>query len=309
MAYYRSANGKLLITGEYFVLDGAKALAMPTQYGQQIQIAENKNPKSFSWQSNDAFGVVWFQADFKPKTFEILSTSDSDIAKTLQNILIQAAKLGAHTDMAHSAFKVETWLTYPREWGLGSSSTLIYLLSEIFYIDPYTLLEKTFGGSGYDIACADQITPIIYRLQRKNAPDISPVDWNPPFSAHLYFLYLNKKQNSREGIALYSANTDNKTAAIDEMSEITEAVLTIRTLHDFERLITDHENLVQSFVKLPRAKFLYFSDYWGEVKSLGAWGGDFCLVTSDRSEDATRQYFSKKGFDTLIPFDEMRFQI
>jgi len=28
------SNGKLLITGEYLVLDGAKALALPTKYGQ-----------------------------------------------------------------------------------------------------------------------------------------------------------------------------------------------------------------------------------------------------------------------------------
>ena len=28
------SNGKLLITGEYVVLDGAKALALPTKFGQ-----------------------------------------------------------------------------------------------------------------------------------------------------------------------------------------------------------------------------------------------------------------------------------
>ena len=30
------SNGKLLITGEYVVLDGAKALALPTKYGQNL---------------------------------------------------------------------------------------------------------------------------------------------------------------------------------------------------------------------------------------------------------------------------------
>ena len=36
--YY--SNGKLLITGEYLVLDGAEALALPTKFGQNL-IIEN----------------------------------------------------------------------------------------------------------------------------------------------------------------------------------------------------------------------------------------------------------------------------
>ena len=318
MAFYKSANGKLLITGEYFVLDGAKALAMPTKYGQQMQVEEvDKTSDSkdllldpiFTWRSNDAFGETWFKAQFKPKTFDILQSSDEATAKTLQNILINASALSENKSLKTKAYNFETWLTYPREWGLGSSSTLIYLIAQVFETNPFLLLEKTFGGSGYDIACAYALSPIIYKLKNKNARDVNAVEWQPPFSSSLYFLYLNKKQNSRDGIALYRANADSKNAAIEEISEITEAVLTVKTLHDFERLITDHERIVQSFVHLPRAKFLYFSDFWGEIKSLGAWGGDFVLVTSDRNEDATRLYFSNKGFDTLIPFNEIKFEL
>ena len=32
------ANGKLLLTGEYAVLDGAKAIGLPTKRGQSLQI-------------------------------------------------------------------------------------------------------------------------------------------------------------------------------------------------------------------------------------------------------------------------------
>jgi hypothetical protein len=45
-----------------------------------------------------------------------------------------------------------------------------------------------------------------------------------------------------------------------------------------------------------------FSDFNGEVKSLGAWGGDFVMVLSD--SDPT-SYFSSKGFETVISYDEM----
>ncbi|MEQ3661167.1 MAG: GHMP kinase, partial [Flavobacterium sp.] len=39
--YY--SNGKLLLTGEYVVLDGAKALAVPTKFGQSLSIESGIN--------------------------------------------------------------------------------------------------------------------------------------------------------------------------------------------------------------------------------------------------------------------------
>ena len=32
------SNGKLLLTAEYLVLDGAKALALPTKFGQDLEV-------------------------------------------------------------------------------------------------------------------------------------------------------------------------------------------------------------------------------------------------------------------------------
>jgi hypothetical protein len=78
-----------------------------------------------------------------------------------------------------------------------------------------------------------------------------------------------------------------------------------QTLEEFDELMEEHEELVQSVLKQPRAKERLFSDYWGTVKSLGAWGGDFVLVTSNEPEEKTRQYFAEKGFDTVIAYDEM----
>jgi len=34
-------NGKLLLSAEYFVLDGAVALALPTKLGQSLHVQEN----------------------------------------------------------------------------------------------------------------------------------------------------------------------------------------------------------------------------------------------------------------------------
>ena len=56
--YY--SNGKLLLTGEYVVLDGAKALAVPTKFGQLLNIKQGTN-KQFKWTSLDFDATIWFE--------------------------------------------------------------------------------------------------------------------------------------------------------------------------------------------------------------------------------------------------------
>ena len=62
---------------------------------------------------------------------------------------------------------ITTKLTFPRAWGLGTSSTLISLIAQWAKCDPFELLFEAFGGSGYDIACATANSPISYQLPRK----------------------------------------------------------------------------------------------------------------------------------------------
>ena len=62
--------------------------------------------------------------------------------------------------------------------------------------------------------------------------------------------------------------------------------------------------MIAKNLQLQRAKMLYFSDFWGEVKSLGAWGGDFVLVTSDRSLETTRAYFQERGFEQFFRYQD-----
>ena len=45
-----------------------------------------------------------------------------------------------------------------------------------------------------------------------------------------------------------------------------------------------------------------FPDFDGVIKSLGAWGGDFVMVISN--ENPT-DYFMEKGYETVIPYEEM----
>ena len=299
--YY--ANGKLLLTAEYFVLDGAIALACPTKFGQSLAILPS-NSLYFTWKSFNSDGSMWFEGYFDKLNFNYISSNDIAVGKMLEKILKTILELRATPPQYITDFSIETHLSFPREWGLGTSSTLIYNISKLFNVNPFLLLEKTFGGSGYDIACAGADSAILFN-RKNNIPTRENVEFKPFFTQNLYFIYLGHKQNSREGIALYKKHRDTEGVIIDAISDLTIAFLQASDIEILNKIIIEHENIVQSIINLPRAKDVYFSDYWGEIKSLGAWGGDFVLATSDRNEAETIHYFHQKGFSTVLTYDEI----
>ncbi len=296
------ANGKLLISGEYFVLDGAIALALPTKFGQSLQIYSAT--KDLHWKSFDADQQCWFEAQFDFEDFTCFKSTDESTSNRLTEILNAVRKQAPDFLKKSTGLIVETLLTFPKNWGLGTSSTLIYAIAKWAGIDPFVLLADTFGGSGYDIACAGVDQAILY--QRKSGePTFETCTFNPLFKEQLYFVYLGKKQNSREGIARYRERVKEQPFLINTISGLTKEILHAKSIGDFEHCIKEHERMISASLDLPRAKTLYFDDYAGEVKSLGAWGGDFVLVTSQQSVEKTQDYFNQKGFDICLPYKQM----
>tara|TARA_R110002049_G_scaffold268752_1_gene445493 strand:- start:18378 stop:19313 length:936 start_codon:yes stop_codon:yes gene_type:complete len=295
------SNGKLLITGEYVVLDGAISLAVPTKFGQSLDIKPIAE-KKLVWKSLDEEGRVWFEDTFELSHDAMLKQVQHDAtSKRLIQILNAVKQLNPDFLKSDTRFKVTTKLDFPKDWGLGTSSTLINNIAQWANIDAFKLLEMTFGGSGYDIACAQNNTPITYQLAQSK-PLINPIDFNPPFKAQLYFVYLNKKQNSRDGIVHYKAHKGNIAYAISEINDITSKIISCKNLEDFETLLTSHENIISKITKQTPVKTLLFNDFDGCIKSLGAWGGDFILATSKSNPTA---YFKNKGLDTVIPYEDM----
>ena len=288
------------MTGEYAVLDGAKAWAIPTKYGQSLIVIETES-KKIEWKSLDEKEKVWFKAIYDLESMAENSSTSSKISTTLLEILIEAQKLNPHFLTDGMGYGVETKLTFPKDWGLGSSSTLINNIAQWANINPYQLLENTFGGSGYDIACAQHNTPIIYRLENRK-PSVEAVNFKPDFKDQLFFIYLNKKQNSREGISQYRQLNFSTKVLVNSIGDITSKMVSCHDLVTFESLMDQHETILSKTLKTPTVKKSLFDDYTGSIKSLGAWGGDFILVTGDESSMA---YFKQKGFSTIIPYSEM----
>jgi mevalonate kinase len=298
--YY--SNGKLLITGEYLVLDGAKAFALPTKFGQNL-IIEKGNNEAINWKSYDADGSIWFEEIILFS--EILNKKDPEndsVKSTLITILYEAFLLNPDFTKSSQGYTITTQLTFPKSWGLGTSSTLINNIAQWLKIDAFTLLKNSFGGSGYDIACAQNDSPILYHLEFEK-PMVQKVIFSPAFTEHLYFVYLNKKQSSKTAIISYNTNKKNNLKkAIALNDKITFEALNAETLQSFAFAIEKHEAEMSNTLEMQTVKEFLFSDFNGTIKSLGAWGGDFVMAIT--KEDPTA-YFASKGYKTVIPYTEM----
>lgn len=299
-------HGKLLLSGEYFVMDGAEALALPTSVGQSMKVKyRHSYQPTLNWKSIDHTGNVWFESDYEFWHFKPIKNQNLAKQDFVHEVLSAVRLQNPHFLRDDMDVFVETKIEFPLEWGLGSSSTFIYNVAQWAYVSPFELLKKTIGGSGYDIACAQAMGPI--RFQKvDNKPQWESATFNPPFKDSIYFVYLGHKQSSEEEVLKYQEmQIDGKQMIVNEISQLTSEMISVQSLSLFNKIVASHEDIISRALKYEKVKDLYFKDYWGEVKSLGAWGGDFVLVTSDREPSETREYFNNKGYSTFIPFTEI----
>lgn len=307
------SHGKLLISGEYVVLDGATALALPTRPGQSMDVKEFDEPV-IKWESRDADGSTWFEETFQIS--ELRSALDSsilapqdftrkpkeEVSKMLFLTLLSAARQNPELLSGKKGFDIVAITEFPRHWGLGTSSTLIANISKWLNIDAFKLLQDTFGGSGFDVAVALYSGPITFE-KYEDQNSILRTSFDPPFKAQLFFVHLNQKQNSRESIKHYrEQKKETLETAVEKISSITHRIITCTEISEFNLLLEIHENIISQLTGLQKVKSKLFPDYPGAVKSLGGWGGDFILATgSEESMD----YFRQKGYSSILPYSDL----
>ena len=292
------SSGKVLLTGEYVILDGALSLASPTKFGQHLKFEENQS-NLINWKSFNYDGNIWFECSIKNENLEIKSTSSKKISNTLIKIINHIREYNP-SFLKENGSDILTNLTFDKNWGLGSSSTLISNLAKLSGVDPYILNNKIFSGSGYDIACADSISPIVYQLN-KDQKTIDEVSFKPSFYEKIYFIYLNNKQSSISEIENYNKNRASD-SIIKEISNITSTILQCNSIEEFNKLIVSHELIISNLISKSTVKETLFKDFNGSIKSLGAWGGDMIMATS---YDDPNKYFREKGYSTILKFDEL----
>ena len=284
------------------MLDGALALALPCQLGQQLEVAPSPNQLGH-WLALDERGQPWLEVTFRWPNLELERATDPKAGQMLLQMLEACRGLGTRAFSA-SPLQFTTRLEFNRQWGLGSSSTLLSMLGQWAMADPFALSEASFGGSGYDLACAMADGPLLFQ-RKADRPGWVDIPWRPAFADQVYFVYLGKKQNSREGISRYRKLGEHAGKFMERIGQIGWAMTGAESLGEWAALMDEHEQIISQILQLPKVKDLYFRDYWGSLKSLGAWGGDFAMATSDRSPEETREYFRRAGFVDLFRMDEL----
>lgn len=296
------AKGKLLITGEYLVLKGALALAVPLNKGQTLTVSPTKEP-GLHWRAETLDGL-WFEVKFD-KQLTILESTDQKKAANLQLILRKVLEQNPSIQEKLNHTAATTQLEFDPAWGWGSSSTLLHLLEQWLEIDPYQLMEATIGGSGYDIACAGADQPIFYRRIKSESPQISSAPFHPPFIQHMGIVYLNKKQSSANQVKSFLESASHNKKLVDEISNLTKEIAGEQEINRFMNLMHQHEKLIARATGMTPVQELLFPQFDGAIKSLGAWGGDFVLFVSKENFHTNKKWFQSKGYPVVMPFEEV----
>ena len=299
------ANGKLMLTGEYLVLQGAKALALPLKLGQSLEVKTiDIQEGMIHWDAYTPRGF-WFAAIFSKFGFTVHASDDMEKADNLCKIFQEIKSLNPNILQDKNDYYFTSCLEFESQWVLGSSSSLVSLLSQWANVNPYKLLKRTMGGSGYDIACATASKPITYQLVN-GEPVVEEIDFKPAFSEKLYFVYQGHKQSSGKEVKSFKERAKNNdfTFEVSEISNISESLVKVTSFDEFCSLLTRHEAIMSRVLQQPPLKAQY-PDFQGVIKSLGAWGGDFFLAATHLSEKEVKDYFGKKGLDVVIKYDDI----
>ncbi len=298
------ANGKILLSGEYLVMQGALALAVPLKAGQELTLAEGEKEGVLLWEAYDTAGL-WFRGTFSLPGLTVLESTDDAIAQRLAKLLLAARSHNGRFLADGSGLKAVSRLEFSRNWGFGSSSTLISIVARWAGLQPMALHHLLSQGSGYDVACSVADSPILYTLQN-NRPRITPADFNPPFADSMFLVYLGNKQHTDTEVEKFRQRPGvDFRQEIQRVSNISLLLVKEVNIEIFMELLAEHEAIMKNVLDRGTIKELLFPDFEGVVKSLGAWGGDFVLAVSSLGEGYVRDYFSRKSLLTIIPYSSI----
>ncbi len=289
-------HGKLLITGEYAIMKGAKGLAVPVRFKQHLRVKPLAEPL-IRWTSRHPDKSLWMQAEYD-LNLKMLSGTPSNDAGLIRNILLALKKL--NPDLFRRGHVLETHTEFSRDWGMGTSSSLIAVLSKWAQVNPFELLDQTFGGSGFDVAVSlGGKQMLFWREGHRRKWEF--VRWRPPFGKNIFFVHLNRKQDTARVVKKF-ATRPVPDQTIARITRLSEEMLETKQIGRFQELMLEHEHLVGKLIgQRPVGKRL-FADFDGTVKSLGAWGGDMVMAVGGNDSE---QYFRSRGYEIIFPFSKL----
>jgi len=297
------SRGKLLISGEYLVLKGAVALAVPLKFGQILQVGKSEKAEELRWESRE-YGKTWFSTTLKLPSLDIAESSDFAIAENLVKHLKAIIRLRPEFIEKMSATTVITDLEFKKEWGFGSSSGLISNLAYWADLDPFELHNKVSSGSGYDVICAREEGPVYFNVS-KQGYNTEKLNLRNSVRNRIFFVYLGKKEDTAKNVDAFLAKKKSFRVEKRFVSELSRHMGDATNIEDFEYYMKEHEQIISSLLRKPPLKEGIFKDLAGEAKSLGAWGGDFAMITWNDTSKELMEYLSVKNMKTMFSFSEL----
>lgn len=285
------------------MLHASLGLAFPARRSQRLQVIRHPE-EGLHWQSKE-FGETWFEARLSLPDLKLTHSSDPNLGEKLKDLLHSIRKYQPAFLQEKDGILVETDLDFPRNWGLGTSSTLLWLMSDWAGIDPYALLVDTFGGSGYDIACASRSKPLLFQNERGKI-SVEEVSFSPTYLKNLYLGFSGKKQHSGNEVRRFLEMGPPSADLVERISGISKQVLLTKELSAFNSLLSEHEDLMSALLGIPPARE-DFPAFPGLVKSLGAWGGDFLLFSWEGEMTALTARLKPRGIEALYRFEDLLF--
>jgi mevalonate kinase len=299
-----SSRAKLMITGEYLVLRGAWSLSIPLKFRQTLKISEHPGVPALAWKTYEK-GKHWFDAVYSLNEMVIGNTNDFPVALNLRDILLAARQMNPSFLKKEVRYEAVAELDFSINWGLGSSSSLIADVAAWSGNDPFDLYRLVSEGSGYDIAAAISDGPVIYR-KAPSGQEFQRVSFYPGFHRNIYFAYLGKKRSSATAVQKFNNSVERDLSKeIRDIDRITNAIVNVTDFPEFKKLMREHERIISEITGMPSIKEKLFSDFNGEIKSLGAWGGDFIMLATDMPADYVSSWLRGKEMDTWFSFGDI----
>jgi len=266
-------------------------------------VTELPGPGILKWETF-VLDKLWFSAVFRIRDLVILEFSDEPVALFIQNLLKEGSKLQPVLQLSTRGYHIQNQIDFDINWGLGSSSSLVSNLAAWLDIDLYTFYKRVFQGSGYDVFCARADCPVTFQLQ-ENLPEVKKTFLNPSITDHLYFIYSGKKQDSQESVHRFKSQQFPDDQVVRKVTALTDAMINAATSAEFLTLMRLHEKTLSDILGIPMVKEKLFPDFSGEIKSLGAWGGDFIMAGTFMRYEEIKNYFAKRNLAIVFNWDEI----
>jgi len=292
-----ASHGKLMISGEYAVLHGARALAVPVRFRQHLYV-EPMEGDNIHWESYLPDGSLWMKADYSLDLTRQTAGKRTSDSRLIMQLLSVVRSLQPH--LFRRGHFLKTVLEFSPQWGMGTSSSLVANLAKWAQVNPFEILDRSFGGSGYDVAVSTGGRHVLFEI-RNGKRMWTFTEWNPAFAGDIFFVHLNRPQSTAKVLKKYK-NLRFKQEQIQQISRLTEQMRQAPDASTFSHLISEHEKLLSKILKRPTVKDSLFPGFRGAIKSLGAWGGDMMMAVGDKHTPA---YFRDKGYPVIFPFQEL----